>query len=591
MARYLTADNNLADLSDVIESRLNLGLGNIATMSANEVNITGGNIQIDSFRLRPSHNLQNQNYFLRAGEGGQAEWFEIKSFEWLEEDQINVKISGFSNDTDFIQKHTLCNIAFSSDWNDLINVPQSLTEVYTDDITSTFLVKSNNLSDLQNLEAARNNLGLGTIATQSSEELIVTNLTVNHNITLRNSSNEGYLYVDVNSNIVIKSNFDLATDTIPGIVFTCNDNVDIESTVPTSSVLFNLYSNASSNIENLKLGSLSDIVSLFEGNNFLFKSNFLGEFSSVEDAFQVRNNLGLGSLSTQNSNNVHISKLTIKNLIFDDVSITQNKLFFIDQSGNAVFSNLPHATTTTPGTVQLIQDFFAYVPDQFANISVLTMDAFQIYFTELENNLQHLNNIIPKNISDLVSGEDTFLLKINNLSDITDTVQARINLGLATVAHTGLYTDIVDSPSNISQFNNNLGFISGHCNLSDLTDITSARKNLGLGNMAEQDVENVQISGGYVYLDKLKINDTFRYQDKDNIPFGKILICADNTGRMEWKDLPKATNSTFGAVKITDFLNENDQRVDVVPTCRIFSQIQQHITDRIVKALIKFQSI
>ena len=86
---FLIADNNLGDITDPYEARLNLGLGDLATMGSDEVRITGGSFIADSFTLRPSEKLTNGDFFLRsADDAGTAEWFEIPSLSWVESNQF-----------------------------------------------------------------------------------------------------------------------------------------------------------------------------------------------------------------------------------------------------------------------------------------------------------------------------------------------------------------------------------------------------------------------------------------------------------------------------------------------------------------------
>jgi len=73
----------------------------------------------------------------------------------------------------------------------------------------------------------------------------------------------------------------------------------------------------------------------------------------------------------------------------------------------------------------------------------------------------------------------------NNLSDLTDTTTARSNLGLV------IGTDVLGASNN----------------LSDLTDTAVAKSNLDLATMAEQESNNVSITGGSIGgIDSLGVN-------------------------------------------------------------------------------------
>jgi hypothetical protein len=58
---------------------------------------------------------------------------------------------------------------------------------------------------------------------------------------------------------------------------------------------------------------------------------------------------------------------------------------------------------------------------------------------------------------------------------------------------------------------------------------------------------------------------------------------------MEWKDLPRASYSEYGAVKITPYILQNDHRTDVVPSCEVFSQIERTITQHMNDALLQMR--
>ena len=139
MARYLFADNYLADIDNVASARINLGLGNMSTMNSNDIQITGGNIIIDSFRLNSTTPLSSSNFFLKnSSAGGSVEWFEIPAIDWLKSDQGIILLSEFSNDAQFVTSNELARVAFSGDWNDVSNTPTNLKDIYYNDILHTF---------------------------------------------------------------------------------------------------------------------------------------------------------------------------------------------------------------------------------------------------------------------------------------------------------------------------------------------------------------------------------------------------------------------------------------------------------------------
>ena len=287
MARYLFADNYLADIDDVSTARINLGLGNTSTMNNNDIDIIGGNITIDTFALKSKTPLINDYFFLKNSDSlGSVEWFEIPSLEWLDADQGRILLSEFSNDTAFIRCNELAPVALSGDYNDIVNRPTSLKDVYENDVLYTFLDRSCNLSDISDPNQARINLGLGDLALQSTNNVSVSNLIVNSSLKIFNGLETGYLYIDEDSNITT-IDLPIATNEIHGTVVTCNVNVDDPNVVPTSSVLYDLHSNIHSNIDVLKLTEFDEITNLFKGN---FKINTKKSYKRLRSYYRRRFN-------------------------------------------------------------------------------------------------------------------------------------------------------------------------------------------------------------------------------------------------------------------------------------------------------------
>lgn len=584
---YLIVDNNLADLESVYEARVNLGLGNMSTMSSNDVLITGGHISASHFRISPHSNLNisKSNYFLMSSDlQGTVQWRAISTFDWLESDQGSVTVSGFCNDALYISSDALSKAALTGNFLDLCNVPQSLNEIYRDDVLHKFMVIESNLSDIEDIPLARNNIGLGTLAIQNSDLVRVSNLHIQNSWTLPEVVGNGILYVDSFSNVRAMDSFDLATDVVPGLVYTCNINVSTSNSVPTSALLSEMYSNALQNIDSIKLHSVNKAVDLVkETDEFLLKMNALSEYSNDHDRRTVRSNLRLGDLATQSSNFLTIDTLNTNSFYFQSSANVTNKLLSFDESNCLKFADLieiAQPSLTSPGPVYTIDDFFDYVPDIHSNFSVLTVGGLSNYLDRFETQLHDLISYTPSIVSN-----QTFLKAENNLNDLQDVFMAKSNLELSKVATTGKYADLTDKPYAISSFKNDTGFLVASSNLADIPDKLKARMNLGLGSMATQDINSVKIKGGYVKFEKLEITKDLFFRDGQNVPNGKILVCTNTNGKMEWKDLPRATFSSFGTVKVSDHVKINDTRTDVVPNCKTFSAIEENITKKLRGAL------
>ena len=594
---YLIVDNNLGDIADPYEARLNLGLGDLATMNSNEVKITGGSIAASHFSLKPSDTtLGSTDYFLKnVDEHGKVDWFQIPSLGWLKSNQGDIPISGFSNDARYISKDELAPVALSGDFNDLSNIPELLSGVYSNDVLGQFLYCRSNLSDVEDKALARDNLGLGDLSLQSVNDVVVSNLTVTEQFRFPEEVGRGFVFIDSDSNgekyISTKPTFPIATSNVPGIVYV-KDHLDSNNSdefVPNMTLFSNVVTDLSGKIDQFKIGYLNDIVDLVEGEQFLFKSNLLSEFVSDVERSNARSNLGLGDLSIQDSNHVTCSNLTVQNLQFSGSNL-ESKILTFDSNNSSVFLGMDHftATSNAPGAVYVSHEFDedSLSPDakSRSNVTALSMHAVSNYLSEFNTRIDDIRASIPTDILQL-RGNDEFMRKQNNLSDLTDINMAKSNLGLAKVATTGAYADLTDKPFAISSFSNDLGFLIGDCNLSDIPDPVAARKNLGLGSMATQDIHNVRIQGGIVRFKKLEIKNEFFYKEDENPPDGKILVCANRNGLMEWKDLPKASFTEYGAVKISDHIKYRDERTDVVPTCKVFSVIEENLRSKLDTAL------
>lgn len=595
---YLIIDNNLGDIADPYEARLNLGLGDIATMSSNEVKITGGSIVADSFGLKPHTSLETRDHFLRnVDENGTVEWFQIPSLNWVDSNQKNVLISGFSNDAHFISRDELAKVAFTGDFNDLSNLPIDLREVYSNDVLNEFLYVSSNLSDISDKAAARQNIGIGDLGLQNSSNVVISNLTVTQDFTFPQSVGTGFVFIDANSNgdpfLSTIESLPLASSSNPGIVYT-KDNIQSNASdaVPTMTLFSNVVNGLNSKIAEFKIGYMNDIVDLVEGDQFLFRSNLLSEFQLESEKKVARTNLGCGDICTQDSNELSCSNILVESIEFNINSNLQHKILSFDNSNKTTFASMHNflASDDEPGAVFVSDeyDFATLHQGQTAydhcNQTALSMIGVSNFLQSFNTRLSDIQTSIPTDILQL-SGNNEYLRKQNNLSDLTDINMAKSNLGLAKVATTGAYADLTDKPFAISSFSNDLGFLVGDCNLSDIPDPIQARINLGLGSMATQDIHNVRIKGGIVRFKKLEIKNEFFYKEEDDVPNGKILVCADRNGLMEWKDLPKASFTTYGAVQVSDHIKYEDDRTDVVPTCKVFSVIEENLKSKLDASL------
>ena len=155
MALYLHRKNNLADVDDIFQARKNLGYGTITYFDSNNVNIEGGSIKIDSLTLK-SKNAGVNKFLVCNNDTGKLDFIDVSFASWVNVDASQILISDFNTDNVLFTSESLCNIALTGDYN--------------------------NLSELTDIEEARNNLGLGNAALLNNNDAITLN-----NFSLKNT--------------------------------------------------------------------------------------------------------------------------------------------------------------------------------------------------------------------------------------------------------------------------------------------------------------------------------------------------------------------------------------------------------------------
>ena len=581
LSSFLVRTKNLFDLEDVNDAKRNLGIGSIAVFDSNNVKIDGGSIIANSFALN-TNNARNNAFLKCIDNSGNCDWHYIPSFEWLTPNQTHILLSEFSNDCIFVRKSSLCNIAFTGNIQD-VDFPPNLEDYYiNDNLTQKLLMKESNLSDLDNIEQARNNLGLGDIALQNSNMLYVDNITIRDNITFTNQQFNHNEFLYLSNNILITKPLPLATpDTNEyGVVKISTANVDDPNTVPTSSLVYNELSNLEHIIHtNTNIINNNDLIALLSSVNVLISSNNL---SDVNNKVHARSNLGLGTLSLQDSNNVSIS-----NLIVDSFSLHTNaidgRFLKTDSLGNAQWDDLPIASTTNYGIVLTTSNIYSHDESTTTHDIVPTAFAISNLYADITANIQNFNDNILTDITQL-SNHELFIRRESNLSDLTNVSHARSNLELHDIAHTGNYNVLSNTPTHLQEFSNDMYFLTANCNLNELTtNSAQVRHNLGLGSMATQNSNNVHITGGAAMFSNVIVTDTLMYRTNENAQ-NKILKSIDHTGRVSWCDFPIASSTDFGAVKISH--DENSSNDDVVPSCYLLQKMYNNLLKEIIREIV-----
>jgi hypothetical protein len=578
MGTYLISNKNLGDLPDIRKARKNLGIGTIATQNSNDVYITGGSISISDLALNVVGVVAG-NVLVATDEHGNMGWQAPFLNDWTQFPQNQIDISNFNNDLGFVLHSELSNVAFTGDYNDLTNKPTDFSSFYDD---TYYMRRVNNLSEISNKAQARLNLGLGNMSIQNKDNVEVGKLFVDKTICFGSDrANVGkFLRLD-NSLKAVWENIPSATETTPGLITLSGSFLnDSRITAPSSFALRNAYNDLKQTIASTLGASIAEWIVTF---GLLTKTRNLEEFADNKQS--VRTNLGMGNLAVQNSNLVNIDNLNISNGVTFQKGAIEGRILKCGPLGELFWSDIPLAippeTSSTDPIEGIVKVSHFYTGNsELDDWTVPSYIAVSNMFETLSNNIVDAIAQIPTNINQL-EGISDFLRVERNLRDVQKDV-ARNNLGLHTVAHTGSYTNLINTPSNVSQFTNNR-YLEAKNNLNDINNVVKARQNLGLGNMALQDKNNVNILGGSAVLQNLTVKNNFIFNDP--IRTGKLqehfLRTENNDGAVKWSKLPRATEKILGVVKLTHDLNTNE--TDSVPSATVVFREYHRLLERIKK--------
>lgn len=574
MSTFLIANNNLRDLTDIEKAKTNLGIGTLASQNSNNVKITGGSISVDELILNTS-NAGPGKILMAIDDEGTLDWRDDLLSDWATQPQSNVPISLFINDANYVESNQLSKVAFTGDYNDLINAPSNITDFFE---TTAYFRADNNLRELTDPVAARSNLGLGNLATFDTSFLSVSNLFVLSEFRFvpdPNQKNGQFLSLN-DSNHAVWVDLPVASTSNHGMIKLV-DSYQSTSTIeaPTASALRDAYYDLYFRVADTS--ELEFVESLIRYFGLMTIHNNLSELTHAKET--VKENLGIGTLASQDVTNVVVNNLTITNDFVYSANPIENGLLKCDQSGTCFWEELPIATiplysthSAKEGLVKVSHDYSANIPN-----AVPSSFAVSNMFTTLTNNIESLRDEMPTKLSQL-SGIENYILVENNLKDV-NAATARQNLGLHVVAHTGDYNNLINKPTKLSQFQNDT-YLRKDLNLSDVTNVERTRNNLGLGSMSLQNKNNVSISGGNAKFDNLTVTNklTFEQNGANNL-MGKFLRSKNNLGEIEAVDLPIATEEIYGTVKTTNQIDESD--ADKVASATLVYKTYNLLLDRI----------
>lgn len=602
MSTFLVSKNNLRDLTDVEKARNHLGIGTLAIQNANDVNITGGSISVSNIILH-SDDVEENSFVISLDDKGTLGFFKPDIRNWVYEDQVNIDISSFSNDMGFVSMDELHEVVFSGDYNDLINTPCNVEDLFNE---SVFLLKQNNLSDLENIDIAKENLGLGPFASfQNTDEITISNLYVINNFHFMPDRTDCNIYKEKYLRLTDSNEDDGSIKTewvdLPiagknnntyGLLTITNDFTSKKPfTAPSSKALYDAYTDLSSKIANTT--DQQFMIDLINDHGLLVKHNNLSEFS--EYIYEVKSNLNIGNLSEQNMDDVHIENLTITDTFkFSKLPYEGAFLKCQDAFGSSEWANLPIAKIDSLGSVLIVDDI--HYNEQIDNTrigsTVLNVFAFSNMYNEISNDIQFVSDNVPTKVRDLEDWRD-FCLISDGFENI-DSDKAKTNLKLAAVAWTGDYASLTNEPVSLSEFHNDT-FLTMDNNLLDIYDKAEARINLGIGTMATQNSNDVRIENGTAAFENLTVTDTFVF----NFPQPEIIdlenqvyyLGADNTaGKVAWRKIIEATEELYGVVQLTHDI-ENTESLHKVASATAVSKVYTILNSRINDINISIEDI
>lgn len=580
MALYLQRNNNLADVENVNEARRNLGIGSMALLDSNNVHITGGTIKAKSFTLLSS-NAKPGRFLVCSGSNGQVDFSDVSLGSWIYRDTCNIRISEFDHaDFVFLNKNSLCNIAFTADYSDIEHNKPSFFSDLSNDLDFLY-------NDLRNIDVERaiSNLGIGSMAFKHSNDAIFfKELHITSNVFFTSesfpktsNSSDKFFCVDA-SGKGYWTTIPIATTTQYGVIKTTDNFKSTDSnTVPSINALADFIHSLNvsvSSLDTVNVSSSVNVIKTIQDNGILLKDNHLSDLANKAHA---RSNLGFDTnmerfiQQINSSNTFSIGNLVVNsNMFFQsgvgttinelDAELIENAVYLaVNSDGNVIPRNFPFATTSTPGFVYLLDeyDYTKFVDTSHNKSTVLSARAFDQFVRGVYLPLYHsISNSVEPRIRELFG--DYLHVRDNLL--VENPSVARQNLQLHPVAHTGDYFQLENRPTKLSQFDNDVRYLVAQSNLSDLTDVVRARSNLGIGSFASYDSNAVHFVRGNGSFSNLHVHSNIVYKYDDTNHTSHFLQCLGTTGECVWSPLPEATHVRKGIVRLeSDYRKSSDR--------------------------------
>ena len=565
MSLYLHRKNNLADVQNIFEARRNLGFGSLANFDSNNVTIDGGSISIDHFKL-VSENVGVNKFLICKSNDGTVDFVDVEMGNWINCNLEDIKFSDFdTSDVVFQNCNLLQSIAFSANYNDLLNKPTLFSHLSND---LDFLHKDINNIDVN---GAITNLGLGSLAfIDSSDAITLNNLTINGNLIFPNieiDDNPKYLYIQPDGSTYWTS-LKKASSTEYGVVKLSHAFTDNDSNVAASIIAVNemeqTIRSLLNNIGNVSLAA--EIQETIINSGLMKKTNNLSELTDLR---QARANLGFNTnmeslISSINNNN----SFAIRNLYVNsniqfvnpnnaNLQFTNDFYLSVNTQGQIIPKQLIYGSETNAGFIYLTSNYDSslLVDDRIVALSMYGLNDF-INNVYNENYASISNSIDPK-----IRALYTEYMRVDDNIRVDNPSTARQHLGLHEVAHTGDFFQLSNRPVNVSTFSNDSGFMYRSNNLLDIDNINLARQNLLIGSVAYYDSNNINILGGNGTFSNLIIENHLQYKYNNSNYQNMFLKSINPNGDCRWEYLPNATSTQKGIVQLeSDYRSYDDKK-------------------------------
>ena len=171
--------------------------------------------------------------------------------------------------------------------------------------------------------------------------------------------------------------------------------------------------------------------------------------SDLNNATTARTNLGLGNVATLTTGVANGNVIVADSTGLPAIDGSQlTGVTGTDSTKLAIANNLSDLNNAGTARTNLGLGNVATLTTGVANGNVIVADS------------TGLPAIDGSQLTNITATDSTKLAIANNLSDLNNATTARTNLGLATVASTGAYSDLSGSPTNVSTFTNDAGYLT-----------------------------------------------------------------------------------------------------------------------------------